>query len=80
MRKTGICPKCNSNKVIANATTIDRGDANNQVAEMSIATFRNPQALLFRGKQTSTVSAWVCEECGFIELYADNPDKLKVNH
>jgi len=40
--------------------------------------YRKPQALIFKGQVRTTVSAWVCASCGFIELYADNPESLKI--
>ena len=75
MKKTGLCPKCGSSNIIANAKAIDRGDGNSQ-HEMIVATFRNPSALLLKGKQTSKVSAWVCVECGFTEFYTKRPYDL----
>ncbi|WP_367874295.1 hypothetical protein [Luteolibacter sp. Populi] len=38
--------------------------------KLIVASYHNPQAILFKGKPQTTVSAWVC---GFIEYYADNP-------
>jgi hypothetical protein len=47
MKKTGKCPKCGGTRIVADATTIDRGDGN-VPHEMSIATFRKPEALIFK--------------------------------
>lgn len=77
MKQSNKCPKCGSRDIIADAKAIDRGDSNFQ-AEMSVATFRNPQAFLFKGQQTTSVSAWVCANCGFVELYADSPRDIRV--
>lgn len=77
MKRTGKCPKCSSSDIIADAKAIDRGDGNAQL-EMSVATFRNPNAIIFRGKQQSKVSAWVCATCGYVEYYADHPQDLKL--
>jgi hypothetical protein len=46
--------------------------------ELSIATFRKPEAMLFKGEQKTTLSAWVCADCGYVEFYADNPSQIKV--
>ncbi|RYD60407.1 MAG: hypothetical protein EOP83_19460 [Verrucomicrobiaceae bacterium] len=43
-----------------------------------IATFRKPEAVVFKGQQTSKLSAWVCADCGFLEFYADDPKRLRV--
>ena len=46
--------------------------------EMSIATIRNPAAIIFKGQQETTVSAWVCAACGYVEFYADSPSTIKL--
>lgn len=69
------CVKCGSRDVIADAKVIDNADYSQQ-RDLSVATFRAPTAWIFKGQQTSTVSAWVCGSCGFIELYADAPESL----
>lgn len=76
MKKTGLCPKCGSDDVIADAKSIDRGD-HNSTYEMSLVTYRKPDALIFKEKQVSTVSAWVCADCGYTEFYADRPRDIK---
>jgi hypothetical protein len=45
---------------------------------MSVATFHKPVALIFKQKRETTVSAWVCSACGFIELYADHPETIRL--
>lgn len=77
MKQTGKCPKCGGADIAVDAKAIDRGDSNVQ-REMSVATFRQPQAFIFKGKQETTVSAWVCIDCGYIEFYADSPEVLKL--
>ena len=77
MKRTGTCPKCASRDIIRDAMAIDRGE-NQFQRELTIATFRDPDAFLFKGEQTSTVSAWVCAGCGYVEFYADDPAALKT--
>jgi predicted nucleic-acid-binding Zn-ribbon protein len=77
MKQNGKCPKCGSSDVVADAKAIDRGHGNAQ-QEMSVATFRKPEALIFKEKQETTVSAWVCTACGYIEFYADSPSTIKL--
>src|SRR5688572_27211180 len=74
MKRTNKCPKCGSIDVIAAAKTIDRADN----GHLTVATFRKPDAVVFKGQLTTTLSAWVCADCGYLELYADDPKKLKV--
>lgn len=77
MKKTGICPKCGCTDIIADARAVDRGDMN-RPRDMEVATFRRPEALLFKERQLTTVSAWVCAEYGYIEYYADDPASIKI--
>jgi predicted nucleic-acid-binding Zn-ribbon protein len=76
MKKTNTCPKCASRNIIVDAKAIDRADDNWQ-RELSVATFSNPEALIMKGQRETTVSAWVCGECGYIEFYADHPKTLQ---
>lgn len=75
MKKSSQCPKCGSTEVVADAKVIDRGQSNIPM-EMCIATFTKPEALLFKGKQESKVSAWVCTAC----LPAPHPGPISFPH
>ena len=76
MKRSNKCPKCGSKDVIADAKAIDRD--NHYEREFTIAIFRKPDAILFKGQRETTLSAWVCAECGFVEFYADSPKTLKI--
>lgn len=76
MKRTGICPKCGSKDIVQDAMVLD--GRHHGVREGEVAVDRNPAALIFKGRQTSTISAWVCGECGFLEHYADYLQDLKV--
>ena len=75
MKRTNKCPKCGSTEIFGNAKAIDRAHASEE--EFTVATFGKPDALIFKEKHTSKVSAWVCGQCGYVELYADSPSDLK---
>ncbi|MDZ4820651.1 MAG: hypothetical protein SGJ20_16930 [Planctomycetota bacterium] len=75
MKQSGQCPKCGSKNVVADAKAADRGHGNRD-HDLSIVTFANPDAFIFKGKLRTAISAWVCMECGFVELYADAPADL----
>ena len=77
MKQTGKCPKCGCADIAGDAKAIDRGDGNSRY-EMSVATFRKPNAFIFKGKLETPVSAWVCSACGYIEFYADYPDRIQL--
>lgn len=77
MKATNRCPKCGKSDVIADAFAMDRGHGNSR-QEMSVATFGNPEALIFKQMKQTTVSAWVCASCGFVEFYADTPQNIQL--
>jgi predicted nucleic-acid-binding Zn-ribbon protein len=77
MKRNSKCPKCGSSDIIADARVIDRSVQSNHT-QLTVATFRKPDALLFKSQQSTPVSAWVCAECGFVEFYADLPKTLKA--
>ena len=66
MKRTNKCPKCGSTDVIADVTALDRSYYSNQT-ELTVATFRKPDAILFKGQQSSSVSAWVTFDLGGFE-------------
>ncbi len=48
------------------------------LSETVVATFRKPEAALFKGRQSCRLSACVCAGCGFVEFYADDPEELRI--
>lgn len=77
MKQTGTCPKCGSQDIVADATAIDRAHGGGH-AELTLATYRKPTAIIFKEMRETSVSAWMCVECGYIELYADFPKRIKL--
>lgn len=76
MKSSHKCPKCGTSNIIEDAKAIDRGHLNSEAADLSVATFRTPEAFVFKGKLSTSLSAWVCAECGYVEFYADTPKHL----
>ncbi len=73
--KNGICPKCESHDVIPRIRVIDHyGPLAGE--DLSVQTYEKPDALLLKGAHTHTLHAWVCGDCGYTELYVDNPKEL----
>ena len=77
MKRTHTCPKCRSTDIIKDASVLDRGHGNADAGELAVATYRKPDAFIFKGKMATAISAWVCGSCGFLELYADSPEALR---
>jgi predicted nucleic-acid-binding Zn-ribbon protein len=75
MLEISTCPKCQSTKRVPNVRFIDRGDSNStHDAALEIA--RHPEALIFRGSQRFALEANVCGECGYVELFVQDPQAL----
>jgi hypothetical protein len=82
MKRTNKCPKCESGDVIANAHPVGPRMPDSEgkpTWKLTVMTFRKPEAMLFKGLLTTTISAWVCADCGYVELYADSPRSIKVD-
>ena len=61
--------------MIPDARLLDRGDADaRKPAEVGVV--RNPEAVLFKGEVRAPLRAQICGECGYVELYAQNPGAL----
>ena len=73
MKTTGKCPKCGSEDVIDPVEL--QTDLKTEI--ISLGTFQKPDAMVFKGRQTSSLRASVCGDCGYVELYALNPQYLK---
>lgn len=76
MKQSNKCPKCQSSDILADVYVKDRGP--NGGWELTVSTFRRPDALLFKGEQTTSLRAWICVGCGYVELYAQIPQVLKI--
>ena len=75
MKRTNQCPKCGSRSVIADAKVPNPAVL---ADTLEIVTYQNPEAYLFTGKQKTTLSAWVCADCGYVEFYADSPGTIRT--
>jgi ribosomal protein L37E len=69
-----ICAKCGSAKMIPRVRVLDRGQGSPGEATLEVQ--RDPMALFFKEGVVSKMSAWVCGDCGYTELYASEPDAL----
>lgn len=69
------CPECNSQKIIKDAKAIDRGDYN-AANIMRLAVDEEPDALVFKRRNYSDITAEVCADCGYVAFYAADPQTL----
>lgn len=67
------CVQCGSTRIIPRAAIIDRDKWERQ---LTASVCGNPQALIFTDPEYSTLYARICGDCGFTELFAENPSAL----
>ena len=66
------CSKCGSTKVVPRARVADRGDYGVDSGNVRVGVARRPHKFFSLQKKVD-VYARVCGECGFAELYVDDP-------
>ena len=76
MRQNNRCPKCQSSDIITNVRPLD--ETRNWERTIRLECYRNPERVLFKGAQSTTLTACVCAGCGYVEFYAEDPKALKV--
>ncbi len=68
MKQNQTCPKCGSTQIRPNlcvtSSTVEYGPQ-----DLSLQVEENPNATLLKGEKTYPLSAWVCMNCGYTELY-----------
>ena len=74
MRRVDKCAKCGSSSVIQRAMVVDFGQGGER--DLKVRVDADPTAMVFKKSARSVVHAWICGECGYIELYADSPTEL----
>ena len=67
--KNGTCPKCGSSDVMTGVHTIDRIQGGS--FDLSILIDGKPQYGF-----SHSLRAWICGECGYTELFVDNPKQV----
>ena len=69
------CSKCQSDKLIPNVHIRDYGDYNSN-NQLSVEIYEKPDAWILKGTYEGPLNAWVCGNCGYTELYVENPHEL----
>ena len=68
------CAKCGSARVIPDVQIVDQGEYSD--GQLKARVDSKPQAILFKGAITTRLRGRVCGDCGFVELFVDEPEKL----
>ncbi len=71
------CLNCGGERLLKGVKAVDRGD-NNACYTLQLHTYKKPMALLFKGTCTADLSANVCEDCGFVTLFAAKNEVTKL--
>lgn len=73
--KNGVCPKCNESRILENVRLSEQLNAI-VGGDTHLTVESNPDSPFFSSSVAVPVRAWVCEACGFVEFYAQHPEKL----
>ncbi|MEH2184388.1 hypothetical protein [Nostoc sp.] len=69
-----VCIKCDSSDIIPNVRIVSHIQGNSQ--DLQVEFYDNPEALIFKGTHTLTLTAYICGQCGYTEMYVSNPQYL----
>jgi predicted nucleic-acid-binding Zn-ribbon protein len=75
MKKNEECPNCGCRKIIMNAKILDRGE-NDLHRELCVVVEGDPQAFIFKDRSYGVMTACICADCGFTEIYTGNAREL----
>jgi hypothetical protein len=68
------CHLCQSDKIVPDVQIMDQGMNSDQKLKVSIDS--KPQAIVFKGWVQAELRAWICGDCGHVELYVHKPQDL----
>ncbi len=69
------CTKCGASKMITGIPVEDQGQPSDGQLKAHVG-FLHPEAIIFRGSTYAELRANICGQCGYTELFADNPEVL----
>jgi predicted nucleic-acid-binding Zn-ribbon protein len=72
---TSHCPKCHSTRLAAGVRVAERSPSN-LTGLLSLEVDERPEALVFKKTHRYPLTATVCGDCGFTELYINDPAGL----
>jgi predicted nucleic-acid-binding Zn-ribbon protein len=70
MKKT--CPNCHSARIIPNADAVE-------TENLAIRIYERPGVAL-KGVRHYALKAWVCADCGYTQLYVNQPAELAASY
>ena len=70
------CLNCGSTDLILGIMMVDHAHRN-VTGDLRLEVYKDQQALQFKGTISQTMYADVCESCGHVMIYVEDPSKLK---
>ena len=80
MRQRHVCPKCSHNHILLIESVPDTGEFSTEIRQLHIAEVFAGEGWF--GDKTTTagrLSAAVCRQCGYTELYTTDPARIPVD-
>jgi hypothetical protein len=68
------CSVCGSAKMIPNVQVVDTNE--NVSRDLQARVAQKPEALVFKEHVYRPLRAWICGDCGHVELFVPNPQGL----
>ncbi len=74
-----VCLKCGSEDIIPNVRIVTYTEEFNLklAQDLQVEIYENPEALVFKGTHTERLTASICGQCGYTEMYVSNPQNLR---
>ncbi len=69
-----MCSACGSAKIVPNVQVVDATDSTKRDLEVRVP--QKPGALVFKEQVYRPLRAWICGNCGHVELFVPGPQGL----
>jgi len=75
MMQSQSCPNCGSTEIIPRVRVVDNAPSGGKI-DLAVEICENPDALLFKGTHIGKLYARICGNCGYTELFVENPREI----
>lgn len=81
MRQRHVCPKCQHNHILLIESVPDTGEHFSEIRQLNVATTLAGQGWFGNDKVATAgkLSAAVCKQCGYTELYTNQPELIPID-
>ncbi len=78
--KSNLCPKCGSHEIIPEVEVRDYVANRHRPLSVAVKLPDSGQGFVIKSAEPSPLTAWVCGQCGYTELYATQFKELLAAH